>query len=70
MGCARHRFGKLISNHGGLQIRRLLFGVVYWLVWTVILPRLGRYRLEEKGDVLDDGTAITVLTRVPVDEVE
>ncbi|KAI1167970.1 methionine permease [Nemania serpens] len=41
------------------------FGLIYWLVWTIILPRLGGYRLEEKEDVLDDGTTITVLARVP-----
>ena len=54
-----------ISNHEGLQIYRLLFGALYWLIWTVILPRIGHYTLEEKQEVLDDGTAITVLTRVP-----
>ncbi|KAI1332143.1 methionine permease [Xylariaceae sp. FL0255] len=43
----------------------IFFGFLYWLVWTVILPRLGGYRLEEKEKVLDDGTAVTVLTRVP-----
>ncbi|KAI1080590.1 amino acid permease-domain-containing protein [Whalleya microplaca] len=37
----------------------LVFGVLYWLIWTVILPRLGGYRLEEKQEVLDDGTAVT-----------
>ncbi|KAI0008316.1 amino acid transporter [Xylariaceae sp. FL0662B] len=46
----------------------LVFGVLYWLIWTVLLPRLGGYRLEEKQDVLDDGTAITVLARVPKTE--
>ncbi|KAI0526527.1 methionine permease [Xylaria bambusicola] len=43
----------------------ILFGIIYWLTWTIILPRLGGYRLEEKEDILDDGTTITVLTRVP-----
>ncbi|RYP71916.1 hypothetical protein DL771_004519 [Monosporascus sp. 5C6A] len=45
----------------------LLFGFLYWLVWTVLLPRLGNYRLGEQEEVLDDGTAITVLARVPRD---
>jgi hypothetical protein len=39
----------------------LLFGVIYWYVWTVLLPRWGGYRLEEEVDVLDDGTSITKL---------
>ncbi|KAK6189216.1 hypothetical protein LQW54_013498 [Pestalotiopsis sp. IQ-011] len=41
------------------------FGVIYWLIWTVILPTIGGYHLEEKEDVLDDGTSITYLSRVP-----
>ncbi|ETS73198.1 hypothetical protein PFICI_15143 [Pestalotiopsis fici W106-1] len=40
-------------------------GVIYWLIWTVILPRIGNYHLEEKEDTLDDGTKITFLDRVP-----
>lgn len=48
-----------------LSSHSIAFGILYWLVWTVILPRLGGYRLEEKQDVLDDGTTITVLARVP-----
>lgn len=39
----------------------LLFGVIYWYIWTVLLPRWGGYRLEEEVDVLDDGTSITKL---------
>ncbi|KAI4864402.1 amino acid permease-domain-containing protein [Hypoxylon rubiginosum] len=57
--------GLFYATYAIVGVGILLFGVVYWLVWTVILPRLGRYRLEEKGDVLDDGTAITVLTHRP-----
>ncbi|KAI5867556.1 amino acid permease-domain-containing protein [Durotheca rogersii] len=55
--------GLFYATYAIVGVGILVFGVVYWLVWTVILPRLGRYRLEEKPDVLDDGTAITVLTR-------
>ena len=43
---------------------RLIFGVLYWLVWTMVLPHFGNYRLEEKEEVLDDGTSVTVLARV------
>ncbi|GIK01907.1 hypothetical protein Aspvir_005948 [Aspergillus viridinutans] len=35
----------------------VLFGVIYWYIWTVLLPRWGGYRLEEEVDVLDDGTS-------------
>ncbi|PYI03245.1 amino acid transporter [Aspergillus sclerotiicarbonarius CBS 121057] len=41
----------------------IVFGVLYWYVWTVLLPRWGSYRLEEEDEVLDDGTQITKLVR-------
>ncbi|KAL3440523.1 amino acid permease-domain-containing protein [Aspergillus insuetus] len=39
----------------------IVFGVLYWYVWTVLLPRWGGYRLEEEERVLDDGTTATKL---------
>ncbi|KAE8553850.1 hypothetical protein EYB25_002388 [Talaromyces marneffei] len=39
----------------------ILFGIIYWYIWTVLLPRLGNYTLEEETEVLDDGTSITKL---------
>ncbi|KAI0847679.1 amino acid transporter [Daldinia vernicosa] len=59
--------GLFYATYAIVGVGILLFGVLYWLIWTVVLPRLGGYSLEEKQDVLDDGTAITVLTRVPKD---
>ncbi|KAL5334153.1 amino acid permease-domain-containing protein [Aspergillus crustosus] len=41
----------------------IIFGVLYWYVWTVLLPRWGGYRLEEEEKVLDDGTAVIKLVR-------
>ncbi|KAI1132935.1 methionine permease [Nemania abortiva] len=57
--------GLWYATYAVVGVGIIVFGVIYWLVWTVILPRLGGYRLEEKQDVLDDGTTITVLARVP-----
>ena len=45
-------------------MHRLLCGVVYWYVWTVLIPRRQNYRLEEQTDVLKDGTTITRLVKV------
>jgi hypothetical protein len=42
----------------------LLFGVLYWYVWTVLLPQWGDYKLEEEKEILADGTSIIKL--VPV----
>jgi len=50
----------LTTNHS------ILFGVLYWLLWTVLIPKWGGYRLEETADVLDDGTTITKLVQVPL----
>ncbi|KAF7596215.1 hypothetical protein BBP40_002747 [Aspergillus hancockii] len=41
----------------------VVFGIVYWYIWTVLLPRWGGYQLEEEKDVLEDGTDITKLVR-------
>jgi hypothetical protein len=42
---------------------RVVFGIIYWYIWTVLLPRWGDYCLEEEKDVLEDGTNITKLVR-------
>jgi hypothetical protein len=44
-------------------LQSILFGVLYWYIWTVFLPRRGGYRLEEAVETLDDGTNITKLVR-------
>ena len=41
----------------------IAFGSVYWYIWTVALPRLGGYRLEDETGVLKDGTSVTKLVR-------
>ena len=43
---------------------RLVGGVIYWYLWTVLIPRLRGYHLEEEADVLQDGTSITKLIKV------
>ncbi|KAI1475181.1 amino acid permease-domain-containing protein [Daldinia eschscholtzii] len=55
--------GLFYATYAIVGVGILVFGVIYWLVWTIILPRLGGYRLEEKPEVLDDGTAITTQIR-------
>jgi hypothetical protein len=51
---------------GGVNVtdkRRILFGVVYWYIWTVALPQTGGYRLEEEKEILADGTSVIKLVR-------
>ncbi|TLD36013.1 methionine permease [Venturia nashicola] len=41
-----------------------LFGIIYWYIWTVALPRWRGYYLEEAVEILDDGTSITKLVHI------
>lgn len=41
-------------------------GGLYWLVWYVILPRIGRYRLVETKSLLSDGTPFTQYIHKPI----
>ena len=47
-----------------LIMSSLICGIIYWYLWTVLVPRLRGYRLEEEVRVLDDGTSITKLVKV------
>lgn len=47
-----------------VPIRRLICAVIYWYLWTVLIPRLRGYRLEEEADTLQDGTSVTKLVKV------
>ena len=46
------------------MMSRLVCGVIYWYLWTVLIPHLRGYHLEEEADVLPDGTSITKLVKV------
>lgn len=48
-----------------LTLSSLSLAVLYWFVWAVALPRWNGYRLEEKVDILDDGTTVTKYIKVP-----
>ena len=47
-----------------IRLRRLVSGVIYWYLWTVLVPRLRCYHLEEEGEILPDGTSVTKLVKV------
>ncbi|KAF1808361.1 amino acid transporter [Eremomyces bilateralis CBS 781.70] len=44
----------------------LLFGVLYWYIWTVWIPRRNGCTLEETVATLGDGTTVTKLVWVPI----
>ena len=39
----------------------MLFGVFYWAVWRIILPKLGNYKLVREKESLEDGTVVTIV---------
>ena len=39
----------------------MAFGVIYWAVWRVVLPKIFGYELVPNKVVLDDGTVVNVV---------
>lgn len=46
------------------DIHRILFGILYWYIAFVALPRWYGYTVDEVVEVLSDGTSITKLVNV------
>jgi hypothetical protein len=51
--------------HCVVGIGILASGCVYWLVWAVILPKIGGYRLEKEVIKGDDGWTRNVFVHTP-----
>ena len=49
--------------HCVVGIGILLAGAVYWVVWAVILPKIGGYELVRENSVGDDGWSHNVFSR-------
>jgi len=50
--------------HCVVGIGILCAGAVYWLVWAVVLPKIGGYRLVRTNTVMDDGWDRNVFSKV------
>lgn len=61
--CKQRFFGQFLK--AVLTEYSIIFAVLYWYVWTRLVPRIKGYRLEEESSVLDDGTTVTTLVHVP-----
>lgn len=57
--------GLWYATYAVVGISIIIFGLLYWYVWTRLIPRLKGYTLEEETSVLDDGTTVTTLVHVP-----
>jgi hypothetical protein len=62
LGCGSARF--MVIRKLMLTWNRLLFGVLYWYLVFVAIPKWYGYRVEEEVEVLSDETSITRLVNV------
>jgi hypothetical protein len=57
-------FKKGLSERKIADVNSILFGILYWYLCFVAIPKLKGYRVEEEVEVLSDGTSITRLVNV------
>ncbi|UKZ67516.1 uncharacterized protein TrAtP1_008673 [Trichoderma atroviride] len=53
--------GLWYATYAVVGMSTIVAGVLYWYVWTILLPKWRGYTLEEETEVLGDGTSITRL---------
>ncbi|KAK5995127.1 Low-affinity methionine permease [Cladobotryum mycophilum] len=53
--------GMFYATYAIVGLGTIVIGLIYWYVWTILIPKWKGYTLEEKSEVLDDGTTITKL---------
>ncbi|KAF2010134.1 hypothetical protein BU24DRAFT_357228 [Aaosphaeria arxii CBS 175.79] len=44
------------ATYAVVGISIIVFGLLYWYIWTRLIPKLRGYRLEEETSILNDGT--------------
>ena len=42
----------------------LLSGILYWAIWTIVLPNIFKYELVPRKEILSDGTVVTVVSNI------
>ncbi|KAH7081787.1 amino acid permease-domain-containing protein [Paraphoma chrysanthemicola] len=52
----KHKHGIWYATYAVVGISVIVFGLLYWCIWTKLIPAWQGYRLEEETDVLNDGT--------------
>ncbi|OAA71470.1 Amino acid/polyamine transporter I [Cordyceps fumosorosea ARSEF 2679] len=62
----RYPGGLFYATYAIAGISTFVISVVYWYVWTVLLPKWRGYSLEEEEATLADGTTITKLVHKPL----
>jgi hypothetical protein len=44
----------------------IMFAVLYWAVWKLGLPYVFKFRLVPRKEVLQDGTVVTLVSRITI----
>ena len=47
-----------------IGIAVIVFGVLYWTIWQLVLPYVFKFRLVPRKEVLEDGTVVTLVSRL------
>jgi hypothetical protein len=47
-----------------IGIAVMFFGLLYWAVWRLVLPYAFKSRLVPRKEILEDGTVVTVVSRL------
>jgi hypothetical protein len=47
-----------------IGIAVMFFGLLYWVVWWLVLPYVFKSRLVPRKEILEDGTVVTVVSRL------
>ncbi len=51
----------ILNRYCLVGIGVMFFGVFYWAMWRVILPKIFKYELVPRKETLDDGTVVTLV---------
>ncbi|KAF9265694.1 high-affinity methionine permease [Marasmius fiardii PR-910] len=46
----------------------LALGALYWVIWAMVLPKIGRYKLVRQREVANDGLTRNVIRKIPLSE--
>jgi hypothetical protein len=61
---SRFHLKKGLSERKIADVNSIFFGILYWYLYFVAIPKWKGYRVEEEVEVLSDGTSITRLVNV------
>ncbi|KAK2601928.1 low-affinity methionine permease [Conoideocrella luteorostrata] len=62
----KYKGGMFYATYAIVGVATIIGSVLYWYLWTVLVPRWRGYILEEESDVLADGTSIIKLVHKPL----